>query len=223
MVKRNSSTINRLCGRAARWRTSQTGSCFLAENTMSWMPIRQSSGERIERKFDGDEKWVTDEFCERMGRKNTTFNKISSLYFLNFCINPKREVSDLTITAEKTHLWVFTFPAPKPILAASFHYQSTVFHFEKEGKKETPDLLLTHIFTYLKRSSSVQCVVQDVRITYPREHVSDGTSGIYWRGNPCWVRIRNDSNGFTFYMESVLKSPSAWCFLLFLPSSTSVH
>lgn len=43
---------------------------------------------------------------------------------------------NLTITAEQTHLCAFTFPAPKPVLASSFHPQSTVFYFENEKKKK---------------------------------------------------------------------------------------
>lgn len=40
----------------------------------------------------------------------------------------------LTITAEQTHLCVFTFPAPEPVLAPSFHCQSRVFCLQKDLK-----------------------------------------------------------------------------------------
>lgn len=66
-------------------------------------------------------------------------------------VKTNMESPNLTITAEQTHLCVFTFPAPKPVLAPSFHDKSSVFYFEKE-KKEIPtqDLLPIYIYIYIQ-------------------------------------------------------------------------
>lgn len=43
-------------------------------------------------------------------------------------------LGSLTIAAEQTHLCVFTFPPPKPVLPPPLHLKSSVFYFEKEKK-----------------------------------------------------------------------------------------
>lgn len=106
-------------------------------------------------------------------------------------VKTNMESPNLTITAEQTHLCVFTFPAPKPVLAPSFHDKSSVFYFEKE-KKEIPtqDLLPIYIYIYSTNDSAhPHCAVQPVRMTYQRRCVWDGTSGNERPASPCCVHV----------------------------------
>lgn len=143
--------------------------------------------------FYGNEKWVTDDVCERMG--STKKKLITNNFNINscsICQCKKPNTENLTITAEQTHLCVFTFPAPKPVLAPPFHCQSSVFYFEREKKGNTnagsPPNTHTHMYIQLMTVFHPLCVVQPVRITYPRQHVWDRTSSNQRPESPCCVR-----------------------------------
>lgn len=100
------------------------------------------------------------------------------------------ESPNLTITAEQTHLCVFTFPPPKPVLSPPFHCQSSVFYFENEKKERKGNTNPRSPPKIYSDNDNVHphCVVQPVMITYPRQHVSDGTSRNQRPGSPCCVR-----------------------------------
>lgn len=74
------------------------------------------------KQLNGEKRWVSD---ERMNRKNTVL-------LLTSAHSCQSVLESLTITAEQTHLCVFTFPPPKPVLASPLHLKSSVFYFEKE-------------------------------------------------------------------------------------------
>lgn len=104
-------------------------------------------------------------------------------------VKPNMESPNLTVTAEQTHLCVFTFPAPKPVLAPSFHGKSSVFYFEKEKKRKYQPKISSQYIYSTNDSAHPHCAVQPERKTYPRRCVWDGTSGNERPASPCCVHV----------------------------------
>lgn len=92
-------------------------------------------------------------------------------------------LQNLTTTAGQTHLCRFTFTAPKPVLALSFHYLP-VRSFIKKNKKDKIQPMLSSSRA-LNKCLKVSSVIQCLRITYPRKCVYDGISSNERSGGPC--------------------------------------